>query len=500
MNLMKKSAIAKGLSVALAVTALFALFPSCSAQQTPSLLSSQTTSKDNVAKIIDGVPFAYDLTVDTISYNSCVGSGLNERGKIHGIKFGANEGFVDTTGTGAIKGGLKLRSEFLQYLAKNVDPTFPNTNITLSQIQYILQNSEANKGLQIQFAVRTAADLKVVPDVIDTGTTPSITLTRDGLYKGTTLSEDPIMTAVTKNVQFGPNGTVLSEGPRIYNIGTKSSPEALEGSLGYSNAFDASFPPVQGADDGLGAGEEYSDLVRSRFNSFNYILAVTYGNLATVSSFDLTPSFGLNLPKRKSDTEIKRAFGRSYDLGFTSKNSGIPSWRKNVLTKVTEKTLDDGKLVSSASWGCDNVVIMKTNQLNNKKISEPACSELTASDLLNTTIANRVKNLRRHYTEDLWAIGIFYEANSTYAPATRTSNPLCIVNKQADCYLPTTGLILTNPNEDVGVQYNPLAECYLSRFQRMGVTYIGNKTGDAARRLGRCAQYASICIRASTSY
>ena len=503
MNMMKKSAIAKGLSVAGAVTAaILFLLSSWSAQQTPSLLSAQSTSADNVEKIIGGVPFAYDLALDTISYNSCVGAGLNQSGKIHGIKFGVNEGFVDSTGTGAVKGGLKLRSDFLQYLANNVDPTFPNTTITSSQIQYILQNSEANRDLQIQFAVRTTTDLNVVPDVIDTGTAPTVTLSRDGIYKGTYLSEDPIMTSVTKNVQFATNKAVLSEGPRIYNIGTKSSPEAIEASLGYSNAFDASFPPVTEpfTDDGLGAGEEYSDNVRNKFNSFTYILAATFGNQSTASSFDFT-STGLNSPKRKSNAEVKRAFGRSYDLGFNSKNSSIPSWRKNLLTKVTEKTLDDGKLVAGASWGCDNILIMKTNQLNNKKISEPSCSELIASDLLVPAIANRVKNIRRHYTEDLWSIGLFYAANTAYNPLTRTTNPtLCLVNKQADCYLPTTGLIFSAPAEDIGVQYDPTKECYLSRFTRMGVTYIGNKTGDVARRLGRCAQYASVCIRASTSY
>ena len=294
---------------------------------------------------------------------------------------------------------------------------------------------------------------------------------------------------------------MLSEGPRIYNIGTKSSPEAIEGSLGYSSAFDTSFPPVPEADDGLGAGEEYSDNVRNKFNSFTYILAATFGNQTTVSSYDFTPSMGLNSPKRKSDSEVKRAYGRSYDLGFTSRNSSIPSWRKNLLTKVTEKTLDDGKLVTGAAWGCDNILIMKTNQLNNKKISEPSCSELIATDLLIPAIANRVKNIRRHYAEDFWSVGFFYAANSTYNPLTRTQAPtLCLVNKQADCYLPTTGLVLSAPAEDVGVQYDPTKECYLSRFTRMGVTYTGNKTGDVARRLGRCAQYASVCIRASTSY
>lgn len=498
--MMKNSTAVQALAVAAMMAGLF-VFSACTPQKGQSLLSAQSTEKDNVSKVIESVPFAYDVAIDTISYNSCVGSGLNESGKIHGIKVGANEGFVDSTGSGAVKGGVKLRSDFLQYLAKNVDPTFPNTSISTSQIQYILQNSKPNADLQIQFAVRSAADLTVVPDVIDTSNAPAITLNRDGIYLGSTLSSEPLLSSITKNVQFGAGRTVLSEGPRVYNMGSKSGPLPLEASLGYSSAADASFPPVAQADDGMGAGEQYSDLVRGRFNSFTYILAMTFGNQTLVSSFDTTPSMGLNSPKRKVETDLRKAYGKSYELAFTSRNSSIPSWRKNLLTKVTEKNLEDGRLVGGASWACDNVVIVKTNQFNNKKISEPACSELTASDLLVPAIAARVKNIRRHYSEDLWGIGLFYAANTSYNPATRTVNPtLCLANKQVDCYLPTTGLIATAPTEDIGVQYDPSKECYLSRFPQMGVTYIGNKTGDTARRLGRCAQYASICIRSSTSY
>lgn len=499
---MKKSAIAKSLSVA-AIAAAAAL-SSCNVQQSQSLLSAQTSSTDSVLKVLDSVPFAYDLAIDTISYNSCVGIGLNENGKIHGIKLGANEGFVDSTGTGAIKGGLKLRSDFLQYLANNVNPTYPNTAISASQIQYILQNSTANKDLQIQVAVRTTADLSVVPDVISTATAPTITIPRDGVYVSSFLSADPILTALTKNVQFGANKTVLSEGPRIYNVGAKSSPQPIEASLGYSAATDSTYPPVANTDDFTGAGEEYSDLVRSKFNSLKYILAVTYGNSTTVSSFDLTPSQGLNSPQRKVATDLKKAYGKSYELAFGSKNPGIPSWRKNLLTKVTEKNLENGALEAGASWTCENIVIMKTNQFNNKKASEPSCAELIASDLTNSTVAAKVKNIRRHYPEDLWGIGLFYAANELYDSTTRltraTPPTLCLVNKQVDCYLPTTGLIASAPTEDIGVQYDSTKECYLSRYQQMGVTYIGNLTGDAARRLGRCAQYASICVRSSTSY
>lgn len=508
LNMMKNFALTRGgqLTALLTIAAVvFAAASSCTVQQGKSLLSAQTSSGDSVQKVIDSVPFAYDVAVDTISYNSCVGGDLNSSGKLHGIKLGANEGFVDTSGTGAVKGGLKLKSDFLLHLAKNVDATFPNTTISPSQIQYILQNSLINSDLKIQYAVRNSTNLKVVLDVIQPSAAEAFAPMRDGIYEGGILSNDPVVTSITSKVKFGGGvgsaATVLSEGPRVYNMGSKSSPDPLEGALGYSSAYDASFPALAGTDDGTGAGEQYSDNVRTQFNSLNYLLAVTFGSESLLSSSDLTPSNGFNSLKRKTETDLKRAFGRGFELGFSSKNSALSSWRKNLLTRVTEKNLEDGRLVAGASWTCDNVVIMKTNEFNNKKPAEPACAELISSDLLNTNIATRVKNIRRHYSEDLWGVGLFYAANAVYNPLTRTTNPtLCLVNKQVNCYLPTVGIISTNANEDIGIQYDTTRECYLSRAVQMGVTYSGNLTGDSARRLGRCAQYASICIRSSTSF
>jgi|GEM_PF-6354458 len=494
----------KGLQVialAMGVAILVAVISSCTIQQNQSLLSAKTTSGDSVQKILDKVPFAFDVAIDTISYNSCVGSDLNSSG-LHGIKLGANEGFVDSTGTGAVKAGLKLRSDFLLYVAKNVDPTYPNTVITPAQIQYILQNSEVNKNLKIQYAVRSTTNLKVVVDLVQPSGTDAILPGRDGLYEGSILSNEPVLSSITNNVKFGPNGLVLAEGPRVYNVGSKSSPDPLEGALGYNQAYDATFPQDSRVNDNTGAGEQRADLIRAEFNSFKYILAVSFGNETTQSSSDFTPSYGFNSLRRKDEIDLKRAFGRGYELGFTSKNSSLSSWRKNILSKVTEKNLEDGRLVSGASWACENVVIMKTNELNNKKVDKPACAELIAKDLEDPATATKVKNIRRHYSEDQWAIGLLYKAGTIYNPNNRinSGSELCLVSKQTNCYLPTVNILVSNPAEDIGVQYNSNQECYLSRFAEMGVTYAGNKTGDEARRLQRCAQYASICTRSSTSF
>ncbi|AGH94362.1 hypothetical protein [Pseudobdellovibrio exovorus] len=498
MKMMKNLACRRWISAHLPLTAsvCLLLLAGCNIQQESSLLSSKTSTKDAVTRTLDATPFAFDLAVDTISYNSCVGVNLNQSG-IHGIKIGVSEGFVDANGSGAVKGGIKLRSDFLQFIAQNVQPNYPAPTVSSSQIQYILKNSTANADTYIQYAVRTATDLRVVPDTIQPSNTPM--MVRDGVYEGVPLAEEPLISQMTKDLKFGPNKTVLSEGARVYNIGTSTAPKALEASFGYSNIIDETFSADAAANDGQGAAEEYSDKVRAKFNTGTYLLTQTFGNPLAADTTG-SDSTGLNSPKRKVATDLTKAYGRGYQLSFVTKNAGYSSWRKNVLNTVVERDLETGQQVAGVSWTCENVVIMKTNEFNNKKIDQPACSQLTAADLTNVNVAKRVKNLRRHYSEADWGVGFFYPKNSAYNPATRTAQPLCIVNKQTDCYLPTTGIVVGSPSEDVGVQYDTTQECYLSRAPNMGVTYVGNKVGNDARRLGRCPQFASICIRSSTSY
>ncbi len=486
------------------------LFVGCTIQSTPSLLTADSSAETNRTKLLDSVPFAYDLALDTISYNSCVGIGLTSSG-IHGLKIGANEGFVEQTDSGAVKAGLKLRSDFLQYVAKNVDPAYPNTTVVPSQIQYLLENSTRNKDLLIQYAVRDKGNLRTVLDVINPAATNGVPeLNRDGFYESQLLSLDPVLTSITKNVVFGAGKTVTAEGPRIYNLGSAVSPDQIEASFSFSAASDNTYPQTQGVDDGQGAGEEYSDRVRSKFNSTQNILTVTFGNPTSTTSSDQTESNGFNAPRRPNESVLSKAYGRSYELSFKSKSPSISSQRRNILNTVVERDLETGSAApGGASWGCEHYVIMRPNELNNKKVTEPACSEILAVDLANPTfgpgLKTKVARIRRHYTESEWAIGFLIKANTSYDPTTRLQQPICMVSKVASCYLPTTGIITTDETKDVGVNYNAAidnntAECYLSRYSQMGVSYIGNKSGDAARLLGRCPQYASICVRTSTSF
>jgi hypothetical protein len=483
--------IVKTVAIVIFITGLFVFFQNCSVQQNTGILGS----KDSTATIVDKVnataPFAFDLAPDTISYNSCVGEQLNNQA-IHGLKIGVNEGFVDSTGSGAVRGGLKLRSDFLQFVGANLSPRYPSDIITPAQIQSLLTSSKANADTHIQFAVRKKGDLTVVPDLINP-TSNAISLLRDGKLIPFPLNLDPVATKLAKNVQFGKDGLVLSEGPRIYNLGEDSSATPIEASFGYSSISDETFgfQGIVGDAENFGMGERYSEVVRNRFNlgtDDKYILTTSYGSNTGGSDG------GLNSPRRLDPKVTGRAYGRSYALTFNIFASpSAAGWKNNSLKNVVEYDMATNSIVSAAPWECRSYVIMQQKQWNNTKMDKPSCSPLLASDLANATIATAVKNLRRHYLETDWSIGLFYDANQPYIPGARSLQPICLVPKVTECYLPTNNNIIAG--SDVGVNYNPTTECYL--YNRVGTTYTS--TLDVVKANGRCAQFASICVRKSTN-
>jgi hypothetical protein len=500
------------------VQAAFAYFLLSCAPQGSGILGNPTKLQDLVDQQTKQAPFAYDLAVDTISYNSCVSENVKTSGVIHGLKIGASEGFADPL-TGAVSAGLKLRTDFLQYIGKNFKPEYPNTVIKPSQLQKILSQSDYNKDAYIQFAVRRRTDFVAVPDLISPGSNNTkayaqvprdLTVITKNLYSGL------LGYNLTKSVQFTATGAVLAEGPRVYNLSDNPEPIVLEATFQLNGTSDESYvkpTPVAGTTENYGYAEIYADTVRADFTSKKNMLAITFGGDQNIP--DVAPTSPsevvnhINLLKRpkmanSQSTDNTKAFGRGYQLTFESPNIALPSWLKTRLTKVTEISLDNGAPVSSTAWSCENFLIMHPTHWDNNRIYssnwtqkaatvEPSCSPIIGTDLTGTNGAYRqtqIKRLRRHYSAENWNIGLYVpeQARSAYALPTRSIMPICLVPKSSDCYLPTLG-ILDDTNrrttEDVGIQYDTTQECYLTK----------DGGGDTKRELGRCAQFASVCVR-----
>lgn len=532
------------------ILAISALTTGCKSEGS-GILGKQSITEADEDPLLKNAPFAYDYAADTISYNSCVigGNSSQDPAGLHGLKIGSSEGFVDNLGTGAVKGGVKLRSDFLQYVGKNFLPDYPNNVITPSVVMRVLNTSYSiqNSNAFLQFAVRKKSDYSVIPDLIAPVIPITVSPTRDASVFLQNLSSGYLGYAITKSIIFNNTGGVLAEGPRVYDLSDTQESAPIEGSINLNATVDESSAAPGFASEPYGVGESYAQRVRDAFNAGTQLLTVTFGGTgptAGIPTEDVVNDTLNNIkrPYKSGTTEFDttKAFGRGYQLKFESQTT-VTTWPKSRLTKVTEIALDTATPVGGTSWTCEQFVIAPQSHWNNIKTAnknwvkdaavvgaslgqvEPNCAPLLADDTTclvgdSAAICNikkerveKIKRIRRHYSVDAWNIGLMFPAalknGYTIPPRinnTIPSNPqpleMCLSPKSSNqCYLPTVGILqsgLTNPADatlDVGIQYDRTQDCY----QTMA-TISGSR--DPERKKGRCAQFASICTRTSSSY
>lgn len=520
--------------VALISLAFLSLVLSSCTSEGTSILGKQDNLSTTEDPLITNSPFAYDMAADTISYNSCVMQPLVTDPNLHGLKIGASEGFVDNLGTGAVKGGLKLRSDFLQYIGQKFAPDYPATSIPPSQILRILGQSYSvqNSNAQIQFAVRRKSDYAIVPDLITTTATTAAYAPRDATVFSQVLSSGFLGYSLTKGVVYNSSGIVLGEGQRIYNLSDVTDAIPIEGSFNFNASADETSNTPGFTTEPFGVAEIYSQRVRDDFNSNIQLLTSTFGGTGptTGNPADDVTNNTLNNIKRPYKTgtssyDATKAYGRGYYLKFESQTS-VVTWPKNRLTQVSEINLDTGAPTTGASWTCEQFTIASPSHWNNQRASnsawfldstyvEPNCAPLLSADTtcdggdtvlqcnLKKDRAEKIKRIRRHYAVENWNIGLMFPARlkAGYSLPDRRTLDMCVSPKTASgCYLPTTGILAsgeTNPITlepyDVGIQYDRTQDCYLTM-----ATVVGNR--DTQRKKGRCAQFASICTRSSTNF
>ena len=114
-----KSGFAQSSYVLLAC-GLFAFVLCSCAPQGGGILGSSTSFSTQLDSATTQAPFAFDITPDTISYNSCnpYSTSGGDSSTLKAFKIGANQGFTDQNGGGLVQGGLKIKTEFLQYVGR----------------------------------------------------------------------------------------------------------------------------------------------------------------------------------------------------------------------------------------------------------------------------------------------------------------------------------------------------------------------------------------------
>ncbi|AZZ38097.1 hypothetical protein CIK05_15245 [Bdellovibrio sp. qaytius] len=483
-------------------------------------------NKSSIAETVDNAtkqaPFAYDIAADTISYNSCVNyvadSGSTNN-PIPGLVIGVNEGFVTNNGNGAVKGGLKLRTAFLQHIGHYIKPQAPSSTVTPEQVQKVLQQSTANMGAYMQFSIRRKTDLTLNVDLISPGANNNINSlipqpNRDAILFLQDLTTGFVGNMLTKEIKFTGTGTVLAEGSRTYNLSDTPDPVPIQASFGLNQTADETLPASTDNSNGnpeikFGIAEYYSDIVRKKFNSTandRVILTAVFGGKA-LDGANVTEETISQVRRQTSD--VSKAFGRGYSLKFEPKVRNVAGWVNNVLsgTAVTEIDLSTGTTVQGAQWTCENFLIALPAHYDNKKLGEPTCSPLVATDM---TEARQlaVKKIRRQQSAADWNIGLFIPKDTALGVtpqdriANRANYQICVSPRRSSCYLPTTDIFSSaeNASKDAGIQYDTSQECYLTAYNLMGANYTSATTPDAKRLLGRCANYLSVCTRSSTNF
>lgn len=502
------------------VTVSLFYFFSC-APKGEGILNNKSSFSESVDYATLKAPFAYDIAADTISYNSCI----NYEGDISGLSpvpaltIGVNEGFVTSNGNGAVKGGLKLKTDFLQFVGRYFKPLSPSPTITPSQVQSILANSPNNQNAYLQYSIRRKTDLVLNVDRLSPGAGNANSAIpvrgRDATVFLQDLSSGYLGYVLTKDISYTQAGTVLSEGSRTYNFSDTPTPVLLQGSFGLNQTTDET-APIPNSDDPnpeikFGYAELYSHKIRERFNSNSsdkVMLTAVFGGKAQDtlggSSTEETIS-----QIRRSGTDVSKAYGRAYTLKFQPKVNGISGWLSNVLsgTAVTEIDLLTGTNVPS-TWSCQNFLIVLSSHYDNKKLNEPTCSPLMEEDLKVGNRLQAVKKIRRQHSATDWNIGLFIPKDAALGVtladriAKRATYELCVSPRRSRCYLPTTEIFSLSENlgKDAGVQYDTTKECYLTAHAQLSISYTNAATADAKRLLGRCPQYLSVCTRTSTNF
>jgi hypothetical protein len=510
------------------------------------ILGKQTVLTSDEDPDLKNAPFAYDVAADTISYNSCTIEPGKSDPNLHGLKISSSEGFVDNLGSGAVKGGLKLRSDFLQYVGQKFTPDYPSKTITPEQITRVLSASYSifNADAKIQFAVRKKSDYSVIPDLIAPVAPITAVPPRDAIVFPQVLSSGYLGYSITKNISYDTKGIVLKEGPRNYNLSDSQDPVAIEASFAFNATTDDTFNTAASgiATEPYGKAEFYTQTVRDAFNANTQLLTVTFGgtDATTGVTADDAKNNTINNIKRpyKIGTgtatpvfDTAKAFGHGYNLKFESQTTAL-YWPKNRLTKVSEINLDTGTPTGGTTWSCEQFVIAHKSHWNNNKSKnpiwvkdtvnvEPNCAPLLANDTTCVLLpvpdtvaqcnikkdrAEKIKRIRRQYSVENWNIGLMFlsaprvTAGIPYTPPDRRTLDMCLAPKgDVSCYLPTVGILDSGtsvPAEkllDIGIQYDRAQECYLT-----STTLSGNR--DTERKKGRCAQFASVCVRSSSNY
>lgn len=307
----------------------------------------EDTSVDlgSLSPTVASAPQAFDAAFDSISYMGCFGNGAVGKPGFYTISAGA-------FGT---KGGIKVRTDFVDYALKNIRPIAPAREASTEQIKEFLSKTPANVSSMPQVAFRRINDLTSVQT-----NSNQATLGIDFINIIFDPTDDRIMDPMLR----APN-TFVNYFPMA-----PSSSRKFEARLNFNN------------------NELLARDVRYSLNLPESRLALTFAANNRTSAYR-TPS---------SDTS--KGFGRSYALKFSVPRFHYTYFPENILTEVTEVNLENGQATTDG-FDCEKIRL---------KVYRPKdraqCPAQSIAALSDPTIKSKLDVVRQHLKAEFWDVNI----------------------------------------------------------------------------------------------
>lgn len=396
----------------------------------------------------DATPFAFDVAFDQISYNSCFGTAAAGRPGYVSLTAGA----YGKSGTTSLS-GVRLTNAFLDYARNSgvLEPTYPATEITDTQIKQFLASSPSNMAARPQMALR----LRGAPQFV---ITPNGDEETEGVNYFTllgNLTDDRWMHPLVKNNGAFTNFFDLAPGLQ----------RNLEASITYNK------------DEGLAQG--LRDALRS-----TGMLALTFQRPSDQGQ----PTSARPVVDPATNQESQTAvFGKGYNLTFESaiapytrfypaNTNPVPYSLNpnNILTNVTETNLADPGH-SSGTWTCDEsrryLIVRPTDAAANPSPCprDPYAYMIygiPGKGISAAIYRQELEVIRRSLKPEYWDVSVEFK---------------CAVPKEGSCY---QNEVING--QATAIEYDQTKPCYQSLPD---ISYGGTLP------LKRCAQYVSICTR-----
>ncbi len=424
------------------------------------------------AEKVAAIPFAYDLIVDQIAYNSCSGANVPSTPGFFTFKLGSYTS----------KGGLKLREDFVTYVNKNFKAVSPAMYLSDLQIKNFLAASPENKAAQPQFAIRGRGNPQ---QVRSSNTTLNENVDYFNLLGD--LTNDRFMDPLVQSmVAMQGNSNPVYVPTQFFPFAVSSIQRTVETSISFNS------------------NEAIAQALRNDFGR-NAQLAMTY------TSKEIGDPYVARTPIDSTDTNA--AYGRAYipvfaiaaapytlQADYSAMNPPVmvppitpkaatgcpggscqPAWStpNNIMTGISEVNLEGSAVGTGATWNCNPkrryVIIKASDSKACPKESYAAIQGgITGAGVIPAISAQdyqtELEIVRRSLPAEDWDVNI-----------------------QLRCAVPKTNTSTCYPDEvingvSVSVEYDQTVEC----FQGLNTQ---NFLTPATPPTKRCAQYVSICTR-----